>query len=315
MEKEEISAAIDELGRMFPRLNWNFRPDPSFGRNEVISQWLGDENEEVMVCVFKGKKIHERFHRQDFFFLNFALQGDYQALSARYDREITVREGNCYIGQPYSGYALRGESDQDIVIAGILIRKETFFNEYLSPLSADPDLLHFFLEPQINEHADEYIQLEMDLSSPVYDLLDLLLVEYVHKKEDSQKIMKALIFAILMLLTRAYTKQKKEVQVSKGEEMMHYMESHLDGVSLGTLAEHFGYHPNYVSALLHKETGRTFSQILLQMRMERAVLLLKNTDLSQEKIADMVGYHNTSNFYKAFRQYYGTSPKNWKETE
>ncbi|MBA2885992.1 AraC-like DNA-binding protein [Clostridium beijerinckii] len=43
--------------------------------------------------------------------------------------------------------------------------------------------------------------------------------------------------------------------------------------------------------------------------MRRAKLLLDHTDLSIEKIADMLGYSNSSNFYKAFKQYYGTSPR------
>jgi AraC-like DNA-binding protein len=313
MKQNEIEEAVELLGKQFPHLNWNFRADPSNGRNELISQWLGDEDEEVMLCVFRGKKIHEQFHRQDFFFLNFALEGDYQALSARYDRQITVAEGDCYIGQPYSGYALRGESSTDLVIAGILIRRETFFNEFLGSLSSDPDLMHFFLEPKINVYSDEYIHLKMKRDDPVFDLLGIMLVEYAHKKDDSQKILKPLILSLLILLTRTYRLQKKEeTKPSAAEEMIRWMDGHLDGVTLHDLAVHFGYHPNYVSALLHKETGSTFSEILLEKRMKRAVLLLKNTDLSQEKIADLVGYHNTSNFYKAFRNYYGESPKEYK---
>ena len=59
-----------------------------------------------MVCVHKGKQIHEMFHRQDFFFFNYAYKGSYGAFSYRYDNHITVHEGECYIGQPYAGYAL-----------------------------------------------------------------------------------------------------------------------------------------------------------------------------------------------------------------
>jgi hypothetical protein len=112
MEQAKIRQAVDKLGADFPNLNWNFRPDPSSGNVELISQWLGDEEEDVMLCVFKGTHIHERFHRQDFFFLNFAMQGDYRALSSRYDEATVIHEGDCYIGQPFSGYALRSHSEK-----------------------------------------------------------------------------------------------------------------------------------------------------------------------------------------------------------
>lgn len=65
-----------------------------------MSQWQGDPNDEIMVVVFKGKHISEPFHRQDFFFIDYAYHLDYNALSAKFDNLITVREGDCYIGQP-----------------------------------------------------------------------------------------------------------------------------------------------------------------------------------------------------------------------
>ena len=51
--------------------------------------------------------------------------------------------------------------------------------------------------------------------------------------------------------------------------------------------------------------------IVLEQRMERAVSMLKNTGLSIEEIAKTIGYSNTSNFYKAFREFYGKSPKHY----
>lgn len=315
MEQDKVWQAVDTLGKQFPNLNWNFRPDPSSGNTELISQWLGPEDEDVMLCVFKGKHIHEQFHRQDFFFLNFAMKGDYRALSSRYEQETVIHEGDCYIGQPYSGYALRSSSRNEIVIPGILIKKGVFFNEYLSPMSSDPTFLRFFLDPKINQHSDEYIHLKLELTSPIWDLLNLMLVEYANKKEDTQKILKPMIFSLMMFLTREYSRQKNQVQkMTAADEMVRWIESHLDGVTLENLSAHFGYHPNYISSMLHKKTGKKFSEILLFFRMQRAALLLRNTDLSLEKISNMIGYHNTSNFYKAFRAYYGMSPRTWKVT-
>ena len=69
------------------------------------------------------------------------------------------------------------------------------------------------------------------------------------------------------------------------------------------IAVQFNYHPNYISSLLHRETGRKLTEIILEKRMERAVLLMKNTTLSIEEISSMLGYSNHSNFYKAFKEY------------
>lgn len=63
------------------------------------------------------------------------------------------------------------------------------------------------------------------------------------------------------------------------------------------------------TARVHRETGRTFSEILLEKRMGRAAPLLKNTAFPIEEIASLLGYGNASNFYKAFKSYYGTTPR------
>lgn len=88
-----------------------------------------------------------------------------------------------------------------------------------------------------------------------------------------------------------------------------YINSHPEATTLKDVAAHFSYHPNYISSLLHKETGKTFSEIVLEKRMDRAVILLRGTTLSIEEISAMLGYSNTSNFYKAFREYFGKSPR------
>ncbi len=92
---------------------------------------------------------------------------------------------------------------------------------------------------------------------------------------------------------------------------MQYIGAHLDSVSLDGVAQHFNYHPNYLSSLLPRELGKSFSEILLEQRMERAVALLKGSPLPISEIAAMLGYSNNSNFYKAFREYYGVSPREY----
>ena len=93
------------------------------------------------------------------------------------------------------------------------------------------------------------------------------------------------------------------------------MGEHLEDVSLSSIGQHFSYHPTYVSNLLKNETGNTFSEILLRLRMKRAVMLMKGTTLSNEKIAAMLGYSNSSNFYKAFKEYYRTSPREYLQKQ
>ena len=310
-----LQLAINKLGIEFNHLDLTFHQIPGRPEGDVTSYWPGAEEEDVLICVFKGKYIHEPFHRQDFFFINFAYRQSYDALSARFDNQITIRENECYVSQPYGGYALRGQSDTEITIIGVLIRKEAFFREYLSVLSTEASLFRFFLEPQKDRLSDEFIHLAFDRSHPVRRLLELMVIEYANRSEDTQVILKPMTITLLMHIARRY---RMEVvtppQRTLPEKMIQYITDHMEKVTLSDIGKAFSYHPTYISTLLHKETGRSFSQILLEKRMERAVILMKNTTLSIEETAAMVGYADHSNFYKAFKDYYGMTPREYLQS-
>jgi len=307
-----LSNSIEKLAAEFAARDWKYLDVPPGSPKEKMYEWPGQPGEEIMVCVHKGKEIHELFHRQDFFFFNFAYKGAYGAFSYRYDNHITVCEGECYIGQPYAGYALHRESEKDFIIIGILIQKDMFFRSFLPILSSNARLFHFFLNPQTNEFSDEFIRLKFDDDSSISSLLEMMITEYADKKEDTQAILKPLVLALFMLVARQYAISNKEPEKARlSDQIVQYMGEHTDIVTLKDIAAHFSYHPNYISTLLHKELGKSFSEILLEQRMERAAALLKETTLTIEEIALMLGYSNSSNFHKAFRGYYGTSPREY----
>ena len=132
-------------------------------------------------------------------------------------------------------------------------------------------------------------------------------------QEDTQAILQSLVAALLLGVAR---EQKAQQQVTDGvnsssliDQIMQYISTHVASVSLKQMAADLAYHPNYISNLIRQETGQSFSEIVTAHRMDRAASLLRGTDLSVEMIAGMLGYSNTSNFYKAFKRHFNTSPR------
>lgn len=66
MRNKYIDLAINKLGIAFDSLDLTFHQMDTGVPGDVTSYWPGDEDEDVLICVFKGKQIHEPFHRQDF---------------------------------------------------------------------------------------------------------------------------------------------------------------------------------------------------------------------------------------------------------
>ena len=278
--------------------------------HEIVSGWLGEPEDQVMVCAFHGKFIDEPLHHQDFFFLNFAYHGAYTALSNHVSNAIKIREHDCYIGQPYSGYAIRVNSRQTVSIVGVLIKKEVFFREFLPTLTLNDAMYRFFLSAETYEHSQEYIHLSFPSDDPLWTLLDLMLIEYANRREDTPSVLKPMALSLCMMIARKWKEQLPvDTEQSLSERIMDYIHAHIETASLTQIAKTFGYHPGYLSTLLHEETGKTFSEIMLEVRMERATMLLKETSLSVEEVAFALGYSNASNFYKSYKKYYGHSPR------
>ncbi len=307
MSNNVLSESIKKLSDEFMEINWEYEYD---AHGEKIQLWPGTDQEDIMICVYKGRKFLENFHRQNFFFFNFAYKGCYSAFSHTNNNRIVISEGECYIGQPFTGYAINDESPSDVTIIGVLIRPEAFFKTYFHVLSGDKKMFSFFLNPQKNKYSDEFIKLKFDDTFSTRHLLELMIVEYNTSQDNSQEILKTLTLSLMMQVARQYAASHAEAHYNTNiEKIVAYIGENFDHVTLSSVAEHFSYHPNYVSNLLSKELGKSFSQIVLEQRMERAKALLSGTSLSVAEVAEMVGYMNTSSFHRTYKGFFGVSPR------
>lgn len=312
MGTQLLASSIETLKEQFPGLDWTYHDVPVGSQNEKMYCWPGPEQKNILICVHKSNGVQELFHRHDFFYFNYTYRGEYDSLSYKYDNRITIRERELYAGQPFAGHALLVHDNQETIIIGVLIRRETFFRSFLPMLSANSGLFHFFLDPSTDCFSEEYLHFRIEDDCNIRNLLEMMVIEYAHKREDTQDILKPLALAFLLQVARQYAAASpKPVTDNLSDRIVHYMSEHSDRITLKDIAAQFSYHPNYISTLLRREVGKSFSEILLSQRMERAVILLRGTDLAISEIALMLGYSNSSNFYKTFREYYGISPREY----
>lgn len=312
MGQEVLCAAVEKLRGEFSLLDWTYHPSAAGNQEERMFYWPGAPEDEIMIVVHQSGGRQELFHRHDYFYFNYTYQGEYDSISYKYDNRITIREGELYAGQPFAGHALCVHDDRETTIIGVLIQKDTFCRAFLPMLCANTKLFHFLLDPATNAFSDEFIHYKIEDNCNIRALLEMMVVEYANRQVDTQAVLKPLALSFLIQIARQYVNTN---WVSTGgrlsEKIVRYIGEHVDTVTLKEIARHFSYHPNYVSTLLHREVGKSFSELLLEQRMERAAILLNGTGLPVEEISSVLGYRNSSNFYKAFRAYYHVSPREY----
>ena len=62
-----------------------------------------------------------------------------------------------------------------------------------------------------------------------------------------------------------------------------------------------------------KNTGKGFSELLTEIRMNKAIQLLKNKDIPINGIASMLGYSSTYYFNKVFLETFTFSPEAFRK--
>ncbi|MEK3884002.1 response regulator [Paenibacillus sp. PL2-23] len=112
----------------------------------------------------------------------------------------------------------------------------------------------------------------------------------------------------LLYLKRQRQKRKLIAEISD------YVKERLEHkITLGEVAAHFGFTPNYLGQLFKLETNRLFSDFLNELRMQRACQLLEDPTKKVYEIAAQVGYKNIIYFNRQFKDYMNMSPSEYRK--
>ena len=105
------------------------------------------------------------------------------------------------------------------------------------------------------------------------------------------------------------SESRDEVAAVKNYIYNHYAED----LTLETLAEKVYLSSGYLSFIFKKETGYNLVKYLTDYRMKKAKELLEESNWKIVDIGKACGYTNQPYFNKLFKNYYGVTPKQYRE--
>ncbi|WP_059051313.1 response regulator transcription factor [Paenibacillus senegalimassiliensis] len=130
------------------------------------------------------------------------------------------------------------------------------------------------------------------------------------------------MFALLSALEARLLEVRRELQDKKrgrgeyaAEATIRLIQSRfMEELTLENLAEQFYFNPSYFSTLFKNYTGRTFSEMLTETRINRAKELLSDPECTLKiyDIAERSGYRDTKYFGRIFKRYVGVSPEAYR---
>lgn len=97
------------------------------------------------------------------------------------------------------------------------------------------------------------------------------------------------------------------------KEAISYIEQNFQNdISIEDIASFCGLNRSYFGKIFHDTVGKSPQAFLISYRMTKAGELLKLTNLSITDIGNAVGYPNQLHFSRAFKNFYGISPRTWR---
>ena len=104
------------------------------------------------------------------------------------------------------------------------------------------------------------------------------------------------------------------LSLSKMTQACSYISENCEQViTLDNIAEQFGFSSYYFSRLFKSATGYNFTEYLTLQRVKRAQLFLADSDMNITEIAFSSGFKSISSFNRAFRQFRGCAPRDYRK--
>lgn len=93
-------------------------------------------------------------------------------------------------------------------------------------------------------------------------------------------------------------------------------ERYMDDLTLEAMAERFYFNASYFSTMFKQQTGRTFSELLTETRMQRAKELLADPNGAWKvyEVAERCGYRDTKYFCRIFKKTVGAPPEAYRHS-
>lgn len=127
---------------------------------------------------------------------------------------------------------------------------------------------------------------------------------------------KAEFYEIMEELCSVIANKKKDAHIQIIKQIKEYtakMYSDTE-LTLYRVAEHVERPEKYISQLFKEFTGVNFSDHLIKVRMDQAVILLKESNYTVDEIASRVGYNSSHSFRRAFKRLNGVSPSVYRQS-
>ena len=186
---------------------------------------------------------------------------------------------------------------------------------FLRELSTEEtDLTHCFESP----NRKNVLRLDYEWQQKIRILMNKLIMLERYQGIGRELLYKAYITELMIYINNQifYGNVRLDVEAKKSnliEQILEYINAHIDeDITIDDLSEHTYLSKFHLSREFKKNTGTTLHRYILQKKLIAAKeLILKDIPITH--VYEQCGFGDYSNFFRAFKNEYGMTPKQYLE--
>lgn len=230
------------------------------------------------------------------------------------DRIIEGKEK--IVVQDYKDYFLHTVRELENVVENLDDKRiSDIIQEWGTALSKDKEINGYQIEQSAKALVNSYL-LSMQKNNYTLDEDDNLLKDFMKSIENCISLgeIQELLSGTLEQSLSEY-RHKRALSGSKPiRDAKEYIRNNLAGnLTIQEVSEYVGYSSAHFSVRFKQECGITFSDYVMESRIEKSKKLLKNTRETIESIAAAVGYSDVKSFTKNFKKYTEVKPSQYRK--
>lgn len=260
---------------------------------------------------------HIAFHNHDYYELIYVYRGECTNTFCS-GVQTVLKEGNILLLNPDILHHIYTTTEWDCVF-NILISRTLFEETMLSYLSENHFLTNFITNFVYHlKVGHDYLLFSTPRFGPVDEIITNLLYEYLMPQGyEFSNLIPHYFVILLTLLSREYaTGQQMDTEGIISDfpllNMIHYIYQNSSSVSLSVLSELFSYSPAYISRMIKRHCGYSFSHVVQDAKLQQAHKQIQFSKKPIARIAEEAGFLDASYFSGLFQKKYGMTPQNYR---
>ena len=253
------------------------------------------QNGQEIVVVMDYKRdeaSHTPSHAHDFFEMFYVYRGS--CFSTINNEYCEFKQGSLCIYNLQVKHSITIPTQNDIIF-NILIHPSLMQKTFFTMLSDHNNLTRFFIESIQNDDMESsYLIFDCSQNQSIQFYLQNMIVEYFTGKDNqqTQKYLQILLLGLLTMLSVEYQRSFQEDQQTDmiKTKILEYINTYYQYATLSSMAEYFHYSKRNMIYYIYKHTGKKFSELQKEARIQAMKRLLSTTKMPVSKIAEEVGY-------------------------